>query len=178
MSRISVKVVAQAIADVRVLDMKQKEHLLDELFRDQPNMLGMFLVQQRMGVSFEKMDFLLNILITCFQAMTLSGLAWPLISIDEQDRQMARHVASVRFGADLGGKLEERAMAQYIENHPEKALLAYVMTETANWLKRIEPEESDRRVMLAAVNFVNCIAFIPMPAARPKARRSKAVLSR
>ena len=175
MSRISVKVVAQAIADVRVLDMKQKEHLLDELFRDQPNMLGMFLVQQRMGVSFEKMDFLLNILITCFQAMTLSGLAWPLISVDEQDRQMALHVASVRFGADLGGKLEERAMAQYIETHPEKVLLTFVMAKAADWLKRIEPENSDRHVMLTAVNLVNCIAFVPMPAARSMAQ---GVLSR
>ena len=146
--------------------MKQKEHLLDELFRDQPNMLGMFLAQQHMGVSFGKMDFLLNVLITCFQAMTLSSLAWPLISVDEQDRKMTRHVASVKFGADLGGKLEERAMSQYIETPPGKVLIAFVMTKTANSLKRIEREDSDRHVMLATVNLVNCIAFVPMPAAR------------
>jgi hypothetical protein len=54
-------------------------------------------------------------------------------------------------------------MRQYIENHPEQNLLAYVTSETTNWLKRITPEETDTYVMLAAVNFVNCIAFVPLP---------------
>ncbi len=36
-------------------------------------------------------------------------------------------------------------------------------------LKRIVPEESDKYVMLAAANFVNCIAFVPMNAPVAKA---------
>jgi hypothetical protein len=36
-----------------------KEQLVDELFQKQPSMLASFLVQKQMGVSFEKMEFLL-----------------------------------------------------------------------------------------------------------------------
>ena len=62
------------------MSMRQKEQVADELFREQPNMLGSFLVQKQMGVSFEKMEFLLDILLICFQAMKESGLDWPLIT--------------------------------------------------------------------------------------------------
>ena len=145
------------------MSMGQKEQVLDELFREQPNMLGSFLVQKQMGVSFEKMDFLLEILLICFQAMKESGLAWPLITEDEQDKQLARYVATVKFGEDLGSSLQERAMKQYIESHPEQYLLAFVTVELSDWLARIIPEQTDKYVMLAAANLVNCIAFVPMP---------------
>lgn len=55
-------------------------------------------------------------------------------------------------------------MQRYIENHPAKELLAHVEVETANWLKRIVPEESDKYVMLAGANLANCIAFVPLNA--------------
>ena len=164
MSRISLKALAQAITKVRVMDMPQKAQLADEIFRVQPHMLASVLVQKRMGVSLEKMDFLLNLLFICFQAMKESGLTWSLITEDEQDRQLGRYVGSVKFGEDLGTSLRDQAMRQYVENHPEKELLAYVEIETANWLKRIVPEETDKYVMLAAANLVNCIAFVLLDA--------------
>ena len=46
------------------------------------------LVQQKLGVSAPKMDFLIEIMLICFQAMKESGLIWPRISTDEQERQM------------------------------------------------------------------------------------------
>ncbi|TCG06706.1 hypothetical protein BZM27_24485 [Paraburkholderia steynii] len=58
--------------------------------------------------------------------------------------------------------------------HPEKNLCAYVWSETANWLRRIVPEDSDRYVMLVVVNLVNCIAYVPMPnLGKPVRRREK-----
>lgn len=144
--------------------MGQKEQLVDELYKEQPNMLGSFLVQKQMGVSFEKMEFLLEIMLICFQAMKESGLTWPLITEDEQDKQLARYVATVKFGEDLSSPLQNLAMKQYIESHPEQYLLAFVTVETKDWLSRILPEKTDNFVMLAAANFVNCIAFVPMPA--------------
>jgi hypothetical protein len=57
MNRISHTALAQTVATVRAMDMKQKEHLADELFRAQPNLFGSFLVQKQLGVSVEKMDF-------------------------------------------------------------------------------------------------------------------------
>lgn len=145
-----------AIKKIRAMDMGQKEKLADELFRQQPNMFGSFLVQQQMGVSVEKMEFLLEILFICFQCMKESGLIWPLITEDEQDKQLARYVATVKFGEDLSPTLQDRAMKQYIESHPEQQLVAFVTVEIKDWLNRIIPEDTDRYVMLAAVNLVNC----------------------
>lgn len=163
MSRIAREALCRAIEKMRVMGRAQKEALADELFRDQPNMLGSVLAQHQMGVSPEKMEFLLELLFVCFQAMRESSLDWPLITEDEQDRQLARYVATVKFGEDLNETLRDRAMHQYIEGHPEQELLAYVFVETKDWLLRIVLEESDKFVMLAAANFVNCIAFVPMP---------------
>jgi hypothetical protein len=164
MSRISIQALSIAIQKIRAMSITQKEQLVDELFQKQPNMLGSFLVQKQMGVSFEKMEFLLEILLICFQAMKESGLTWPLITEDEQDKQLARYVATVKFGEDLNASLQELAMKQYIESHPEPYLLAFVTVETTNWLSRILPEKTDKYVMLTTANFVNCIAFVPMPA--------------
>ena len=151
------------------MSMAQKEQVVDEIFREQPNMLGSFLVQKQMGVSFEKMEFLLEIMLICFQAMKESGLDWPLITEDEQDKQLARYVATVKFGEDLSSSLQDIAMKQYLENHPEQYLLAFVTVEIADWLRRITPEQTDKYVMLTAANFVNCIAFVPMPELKCKA---------
>jgi len=163
-SRISFDALTKAITTVRAMDVKQKELLADELFRVQPNLFGSFLVQTRLGVSLEKMEFLLDLLYVCFQAMKESGLPWPLITEDDLDLQAKRFSAIATFGDDLSENLRNRSMQQYIEAHPEKELLAYVQVETANWLNRIVPEESDKYVMLAAWNFVNCIAFVSMKA--------------
>jgi hypothetical protein len=65
-------------------------------------------------------------------------------------------------------------MQQHVENHPEKNLCAYVWSETANWLRGIVPEDSDRYVMLVVVSLVNCIAYVPMPdPGKPVCRREK-----
>ncbi len=67
MSRISRHTMVQAITKVQEMDVKQKELLADEVFHAQPNLLGSFLVQTRLGVSLEKMEFLLDSLLVSFQ---------------------------------------------------------------------------------------------------------------
>lgn len=114
MSRVSQKAVVSAVKSVSAMDLRQKESLADELFRAQPTMFGSVLVLQQMGVSPEKMEFALNLLFICFQAMKETGLAWPLITEAEQDKQMARYVAAVRFGEDLPPAQSQRAMMQYL----------------------------------------------------------------
>jgi hypothetical protein len=107
----------------------------------------------------------------CFQAMKESGLIWPLITEDEQGRQMGRLVGTIRFGEDLSTDLRALAAQQYIETHPEKELLAFVHGETSDWLQRVVPEESDKFVITAALNLVGCIACVPLPAqTKPPAR--------
>src|SRR3989304_4055099 len=102
------------------MDLTQKERLADELFRAQPRVFASFMVQQKLGVSLAKMDFLLDILLICFQAMKESGLIWPIITEDELDRQMQCYIAIVKFGDDLGRSLRGQSMQQYLEDHPEK----------------------------------------------------------
>lgn len=164
MSRISRDAMVRAIPKVRAMSGAQKEALADELFRTQPSLFGSFLVQQRFGGSLAQMEFLLDLLFVCFQAMKESGLPWPLITEDELDRQSQRFAAIATFGDGLSSALRERSMLQYVEDHPEKELLAYVHMETMKRLKAIVPEESDKYVMMAAWNIVNCIAFVPMNA--------------
>ena len=156
--------VARAMRAVQAMNMKQKENLVDEIFLGQPHMLGSVLVLQKLGVSMEKMEFAFDLLLLCFQAMKESGLTWPLITEDEQELQQQIYVTTVKLGEDLGPSLRDRLMQQYTQSHPEKNLLACVWSETANWLKRVAPEDSDKYVMMVAANLVNCIAYVPMPA--------------
>ena len=83
----------RAVAIVQAMDPKQKEQLADELFHAQPNMLASVLVLRQLGVSLQKIDFALVILFVCFQAMEESGLTGPVITEDEQDRQLRRFTA-------------------------------------------------------------------------------------
>jgi len=39
--------------------------------------------------------------------------------------------------------------------------------ETMSWLKRVVTEETDKYVILAVWNFVNCIAFVSMKQPSP-----------
>ena len=96
--------------------------------------------------------------------MKESGHTWPLITEDEQERRMGCLVDAIRSSDDMRTESRAGGIEAYIAAHPEKELLAHVYTETARWLQRIAPEESDKYVMLAALNFVDCIAHVPMPA--------------
>ena len=163
MSRISSPTLADAIKVVRAMGIEQKEVLANELFERQPNLFGSALALHRMGVAPAKIEVVLDLLFICFQSMKQSGLRWPLITEADLDKQLGRYVATVRFGEDLALAQRQRAMTQYLESHPEKPLLAYVTDELNKWLAGITPEATDNYVMLAAMNFVNCIAFTPIP---------------
>jgi len=160
MSRLSTESVAKAVDAAQAMDRAQKERLADEIFRMQPNMLGSILVLPRLGVPMEKVEFAVGV---CFQAMKASGLAWPVITEDEQERQLARFVAATRLGEDITPSLRSRALRRYISAHPEKSLAAYVASDTSKWLGEIAADESDKYAMLAVWNLVNCIAFAELP---------------
>jgi hypothetical protein len=165
MSRISMEALVDAITIIRAMSIAQKAHLGDELFQTQPNLLGSVIVLQGMGVSLAKIEVALELLFVCYQSMKQSGLRWPLITEDDLDKQMARHVATVQFEEGLSPAQRERALAQYLDAHPEKPLLAYVTGELNKWLAGIDPEATDNYLMLACINLVNCIAFSTIPKA-------------
>ena len=163
MSRISMPALGNAIQKVRAMNTQDKERLADEVFLKQPNMLGSVLALSQMGVSFEKIGLVLDILFTCFQAMKESGLNWPVITEEDQDKQLGRYVGIVKFSEDLSAGLANISMKQYIESHPEQLLFAFVTGELNDWIERSRFEKNDKYVMLSATNLVNCIAFVSMP---------------
>ncbi|MDB0544651.1 hypothetical protein LBW62_25795, partial [Ralstonia solanacearum] len=69
MSRISLTAVGRAMASVKTMTFEQKEKLCDEIFLAQPHMLSSVLVLPKLGVSMEKVDFALELLLVCFTAM-------------------------------------------------------------------------------------------------------------
>ena len=166
MSRITVEHLAAAIRKVRSMGLQEKEALADEIHRHQPHMLASCLVQSRLGVEPAAVEFLLNILLVCYQSMKESGLQWSVISEDEQERQMQRWIGAVQFSEHTLGSVADGAREQYANQHPEQPLLAFVLSETNQWLGEIADRnaesESDKFVMMASMNLVNCIAGAPV----------------
>jgi len=169
MSRITVDNLAAAIRKVRGMSVKEKEALADEIYLHQPHLLASCLVQSRLGVEPAAVEFLLNILLVCYQSMKESGLQWPVITEDEQERQMQRWIGAVQFSEHATGSAADGAQEQYASQHPEQPLLAFVVSETNKWLREISERnaeaQSDKFVMMASVNLVNCIAGAPVSSA-------------
>jgi len=63
MSPISCQILTKAVSTVQAMDLKTKEQLADKIFRTQPNMLASVVVLDRFGVSMEKINSPLNILL-------------------------------------------------------------------------------------------------------------------
>lgn len=161
--RISIEHVAAALRKVQSMDLPQKVTRIDEIHLKQPNLLASCVVQARLGADEHSVEFLLNLLLVCYLAMNESGYEWPLITEDEQRKQLARMVGAVRFSEDLTGPAAaDAARAQYVASHPEQPLLALVISQCTEWLHdlahRNAEKESDKFVMMAAINMVNCIA--------------------
>jgi hypothetical protein len=166
MSRITVDNLAAAVHKVRSMSLKDKEALADEIYLHQPHLLASCLVQSRLGVEPAAVEFLLNILFVCYQSMKESGLHWSVITENEQERQMQRWIGAVQFSEHEMGSAADGAREQYASQHPEQPLLAFVLSETNQWLgaisKRNAEAESDKFVMMASMNLVNCIAGAPV----------------
>ncbi|HEY6920292.1 MAG TPA: hypothetical protein VI390_01640 [Methyloceanibacter sp.] len=161
--RISVEHVAEAVLKLRKLTLAQKTSLIDEIYIKQPHLLASCAVQAKFGADEQTIEFLLDILFACYLAMAESGYEWPLITDVEQERQLERMVGSVLFSEQLADPTAaDAARAQYIAAHPEPVLLALVINECNAWLadmnRRNVEKESDKFVLMASVNLVNCIA--------------------
>lgn len=169
MSRITVDNLAASIRKVHAMNVKEKEALTDEIYLHQPHLLASCLAQSKLGVELAAVEFLLNILFVCYQSMKESGLQWPVITEDEQERQMQRWIGAVQFSEHAMGSAADGAREQYASQHSEQPLLAFVVSETNQWLREVSlrhaQAESDKFVMMASMNLVNCIAGAPVSSA-------------
>ena len=158
-AKITVSHVGDAVKKLGTMGGAQRERLAEQIAREQQALFTSFLVQSRLGVSYEKMEFLLDILFVCMLAMKESGLEWPQVTDDDIQASMTRCVESVQFGAGVAPTQRFVLVSQFVVGHPEPVLLSYVQLAVANWLQRVTPEESDRYVALAALNMANCVGY-------------------
>jgi acyl-CoA hydrolase len=149
MGAITQAVMVQADRDVRGMSQAQKVSLADEIFAQQPNMLASVLALPRMGVGMVELEVPLHILLVTFQAMKRSGRAWPVVSEEVQEICLQRLTARA-----------DQVVQQFCDDHPERFLLAFVYGYLGDHdLLRVRTD-AEKFLVLAALNLVECVAFV------------------
>ncbi|MFO1263391.1 MAG: hypothetical protein U1E84_08655 [Rhodoferax sp.] len=160
MELITQSVLAQALGDINAMNPAQKVQLADEMFLQQPNLLASILVLSNMGVSTLQLEVPLHILLVTFQAMKRSGHTWPIVQEDVQEQCMQRLTARMRFNEGLPTQIAARLIKQFCDEHSERNLLAFVYGYLGEHdLLRVRTE-AEKYLLLAALNLVECIAFV------------------
>lgn len=160
MGVITQSVMVQAAIDVRRMSPAQKVALADEIFLQQPNLLASILVLQRMGVGMVELEVPVHILLVTFQAMKLSGRAWPIVTEDVQEGCMQRLTARARFNEGLPADLANKVVQQFCDEHPERYLLAFVYGYLGDHDLLAVRTDAEKYLMLGALNLVECVAFV------------------
>ena len=159
MPSISNQFLVNAVLRVERMGLNERTQLADEIHAQQPNLLFSVLALQGFGATLEQMEVVLMLLMVFHEAMKASGKEWPVISEDVQDRGLKRISARARFAEGLPAKQQARAASDTIANHPEQPMLAYVFGKFGQHdLLGIETE-TQKMLMLAALNLVECIAL-------------------
>lgn len=137
---------------------QDRERLADEVHAVQPNLFYSVLTLQQFGATLAQIEVVLNLLFVFHEAMKISGLTWPVISEDVQERCLKRISARARFIEGLSPQLQARATADAVGDHPEQQLLAYVYGKFKDSGLLGIKTEAEKMLMLAALNLVECIA--------------------
>jgi hypothetical protein len=160
MGVITQAVMVQAAIAVNRMGQAQKVALADEIFLQQPNLLASILVLPRMGVDMVQLEVPLHILFVTFQAMKLSGRAWPLVTEDIQEGCLQRLTARARFNEGLPPDLVNKVVQQFCDEHAERYLLAFVYGYLGDHDLLKVRTDAEKSLMLAALNLVECVAFV------------------
>ena len=167
--RIRAEHVADAVRRCRAASRERMTGLVDDLHTRQPTLLASVAVQGRFGASPATIAFLLELLLVCDLAAQAAGVAWPTVTEAEQERHLARLAATARW-SEVPGADADALQSGYVLEHPEPALLAWVIGSCHAWLSSTAAanaeREADKHVLLAALTFVESIARAPDPAAR------------
>ena len=156
--KIDQKSLVSAIKEFEAMTLKQKESIADEIFAQQPNLLGSVLVQSRLGNTMEHVDVLLKILIVLHMALKIAKVKIELVSEDLQDRELNRLVANIKFTEGLSQSLSSKSLHNYVDNHKEKYALAFVFNELVTSGIAHSEVECTKYLMLAGLNIVSCIS--------------------
>lgn len=158
MPSITNELLVGAAIDVGRMTSNERERLADEIHAQQPNLLYSVIVLHRFGVTLEQIEVLLDLLLVFHMAMKNSSHTWPLITEDLQDRCLKRIVGRVRFMEGFTPAQQTQAVADAIKDHLEQPMLAYVMGTLREHDLHIIESQAHEKLMLVAVNLVECIA--------------------
>ncbi|SDC50213.1 hypothetical protein SAMN05444679_103228 [Variovorax sp. CF079] len=126
MTSISNRLLVDAVLCVERMAFKERERLAEEIHDRQPDLFFSVLALRLHGATLEQIEMVLNLLLVFYKAMKTSGKAWPVISEVVQERCLKRISARVRFIEDLTPQQQAQAISDFIADHPEQQLLAYV----------------------------------------------------
>lgn len=158
MTSISVAHLTQAIEAFTAMSFAQREQLANELFAQQPNLLASVLVLDRTGAAPRHLETVLDALFVTWLATKAGRASWPLISEGMQESHLQRLAARMRFTEGLSTEQRDQMLQQYIDDHPEPHLLAFVYAHLRDSGVLSLSNEPHKHVVLAALNLVECIA--------------------
>lgn len=159
MPAISIPLLTGAVLRVQGMSHDERTQLADEIHARQPNLFFSVLALQGFGATLEHMEMVLMLLMVFHEAMKDSGRHWPVISEEIQDRGLKRITARARFAEGLPAKQQARAAADTIAKHPEQPMLAYVFAKFGEHGLLDVQTETQKMLMLAALNLVESIAL-------------------
>lgn len=160
MALITQAVLARAAIEVNRMSAAQKVHLADEVYASQPNLLASILVLPRYGVSALQLEVPIHVLLVTYQATKYCGPTLPTISADVQDICMQRLAATVKFTEGVPADLISQMIVQRCADHPERYLLAFVYGHLGEHDLLSVRTEAEKFLLLAALNLVECVAFV------------------
>jgi|LNFM01.1.fsa_nt_gb hypothetical protein len=155
---VSAEHLAAAIRSAAAMGITEKERVCDRIYAGQPNLLGSVLVLPRFGVSMPIVDVILNILIVLTLAIEESRQELALVTEADQERELQRLVAVMRFSEGLAPALMAQSIEQTTAYRHEKFLLAYVVDALQRAGLAAVIDDAAKFSTLAALNLVNCIA--------------------
>lgn len=166
MALITTAIMGTATIEVDRMDPATQMRLADEIFAQQPNLLGSVLVLSRMGVGMVQLEVPIRILLCTFQAMKGCKRKWPLITEDIQEACLQRLTGRVRFTEGLTAAHSNEVVTQFIAEHREPHLLAFVYGTLAEHDLLAVRTEAGKSLMLAALNLAECVAYVGQSARR------------
>lgn len=140
------------------MGLREKEGVCDRVYAVQPNLLHSVLAVRSFGVDLATIDVLIDILIVLQLAVEESGQVLATVTEADQERELRRFTASIRFAEGLSGDAFAQSFKQTTAYKREPFLLAHVM----DVLKRSGiadfRDDASKYSFLAAINLVNCVA--------------------
>jgi len=159
MKRFDEQQLANASLKVVAMNIRQKEVVMDEIFKSQPNLLASVLILAQMGNSLEQVGILIDLLLVIHELVRASGKTLKLVSESELDQQVSRFVAHLKSSENLGSEKANRAIDAYVKSHPEKVLLAYAIDEMQKAGFTELQHEASKLLFISGIGLVNCVAY-------------------